>query len=76
MEAMFAQELTNAGHIRRFEIRSKGAEGWEMRVEEDSTLLRRQRFTDWHRVERAITRVALEVAELQSAGWTLRPATS
>jgi hypothetical protein len=73
---MFAQELTNAGHIRRFEIRSKGAEGWEMRVEEDSTLLRRQRFTDWHRVERAITRVALEVAELQSAGWTLRPATS
>jgi hypothetical protein len=71
---MFAQELTNAGHVRRFEIRSEGAEGWEMRVEEDSALLRRQRFTDWHRVERALTRVALEVAELQNAGWTLTTA--
>jgi hypothetical protein len=61
---MFAQELTNAGHVRRFEIRSEGAEGWEMRVEEDSA----------HRVERALTRVALEVAELQNAGWTLTTA--
>lgn len=71
-EGMFTQELTNAGHVRRFEIRSEGADGWEMRVEQDSAIVRRQRFTDWHRVERALTRVALEVAELQSAGWTLR----
>jgi len=69
---MFTQELTNAGHVRRFEIRNEGADGWEMRVEEDHTVVRRQRFTDWHRVERALTRVALEVAELQNAGWTLR----
>jgi hypothetical protein len=73
-EGMFTQELTNAGHVRRFEIRSEGADGWEMRVEQDSAIVRRQRFTDWHRVERALTRVALEVAELQSAGWTLRTA--
>ena len=71
-EGMFTQELTNAGHVRRFEIRSEGADGWEMRIEQDSAIVRRQRFTDWHRVERALTRVALEVAELQSAGWTLR----
>lgn len=71
---MFTQELTNAGHVRRFEIRKDGPEGWEMRVEEDSDILRRQHFTDWHRVERALTRVALEIAELQDAGWTLRPA--
>jgi hypothetical protein len=71
---MFTQELTNAGHVRRFEIRSEGADGWEMRVEEDSAVLRCQRFTDWHRVERAITRVSIEIAALQDAGWTLRPA--
>ena len=71
---MFTRELTNAGHVRRFEIRSEGAEGWEMRVEEDSAVVRRQRYTDWHRVERAFTRVALEVAELQNAGWKLRTA--
>ena len=73
---MFAQELTHAGHVRRFEIRSEGAEGWEMRVEEDSALVRRKRFTDWHRVERALTRVALEVAELQNAGWTVTAVSS
>jgi hypothetical protein len=72
---MFAQELTNAGHVRRFEILSQGADGWEMRVEEDSAVVRRKQYTDWHRVERAITRFAIEVAELQSEGWKLRPAT-
>ena len=73
---MFAQELIHAGHVRRFEILSQGADGWEMRVEEDSNIVRSQRYTDWHRVERALTRVAREVAELQDAGWTLRTATS
>jgi hypothetical protein len=72
---MFTQELTNAGHVRRFEVRSEGPEGWEMRVEQDSALVRCQRFTDWHRVERAMTRATLEIAELQNAGWTLRTAT-
>jgi hypothetical protein len=75
IQTMFAQELTNAGHVRRFEIRSQGADGWEMRVEEDSAVVRRQQYTDWHRVERAVARVAMEVAELQDAGWTLRTAT-
>ena len=70
---MFAQELTNAGHVRRFEVRSEGADGWEMRVEEDSTVVRQKRITDWHRVERAISRLTLEIDELQSAGWTPRP---
>lgn len=73
---MFSQELTHAGHVRRFKFTSQGAEGWEMRIEEDSAVVRRQRFTDWHRVERALTRVTLEIAELENAGWTPRPATS
>jgi hypothetical protein len=73
---MFSQELTHAGHVRRFNITSQGAEGWEMRIEEDSAVVRRQRFTDWHRVERALTLVTREIAELENAGWTPRPATS
>ena len=72
---MFAQELTHAGHVRRFEIRSQGADGWEMRVEQDSAIVRRQQYTDWHRVERALTLFAIEVAELESAGWKVRTAT-
>ena len=72
---MFEQELTHAGHVRRFEIRSQGADGWEMRVEQDSAIVRRQQYTDWHRVERALTLVAMEVAALESAGWTITTAT-
>ena len=72
---MFEQELTNAGHVRRFEIRSHGADGWEMRVEQDSAIVRRQQYTDWHRVERALTLFAIEVAELENAGWKVRTVT-
>jgi hypothetical protein len=71
---MFTRELEHEGHVRRFEVTNEGADGWEVRVEEDRTVLRRRRYTDWHRVERALTRVTLEIAELQNAGWTLRPA--
>ena len=66
---MFARELTNAGHVRRFTIEQDG-EGWEVQVEEDETVLRRVRYTDWHRVERALSRVTREVLALEDTGWT------
>ena len=69
---MFTRELTQAGHTRRFELTNTGPEGWELRVEEDSAVVRQQSYTDWHRVERAIAQLAREVSELQSSGWTLR----
>jgi hypothetical protein len=70
---MFSRELEHDGHIRRFEINNHGAEGWEVRVEEDRTVLRRQRYTDWHRVERALNRFTREMSDLEACGWTLRP---
>jgi hypothetical protein len=72
MQQMFAKELTNAGHIRRFTIRDEGPEGWEVRVEQDSTILRRICYNDWHRVERALITLALEVSDLEHGGWTVR----
>jgi hypothetical protein len=72
MHQMFAKELTNAGHTRRFTIRDEGPEGWEVRVEQDSTILRRICYTDWHRVERALVTLALEVSDLEHGGWTVR----
>ncbi len=32
---MFAKELRQAGHTKRFSISQAGSEGWEARVEED-----------------------------------------
>ena len=50
---MFAKELRNAGHTRKFSIRDAGASGWEVRDEQDDRVLKQCIYTDWHRVERA-----------------------
>jgi hypothetical protein len=70
---MFSRELTLAGHTRNFLITSLPAEGWEVRVEEDSRVLRRNRYTDWHRVERALAAFERETAALMAGGWSMTP---
>jgi len=40
-----------------------------VRTEEDSRLLRSVRYDDWHRVERAMMTIRLEVSTLEEAGW-------
>jgi hypothetical protein len=69
---MFAKELTHAGHTRRFTISAEGGEGWEVRVEQDSRVVRRVCYTDWHRVERAVQLITLQVSELEENGWRER----
>lgn len=66
---MFAKELRQAGHTRRFTISQAGVEGWEVRVEQDSRVVHRVCYTDWHRVERAAHLMALQVSELEESGW-------
>jgi hypothetical protein len=66
---MFAKELRQAGHTKRFTISEAGSEGWEVRVEQDSHVVRRVCYTDWHRVERAAQMMALQVTELEEKGW-------
>ena len=68
---MFTRELTQAGRVRRFTIRADAGEGWEVREEEDSRILNQVRYRDWHRVERALTRITLQVSELEAHGWRL-----
>jgi hypothetical protein len=66
---MFAKELTQAGHTRRFTISDAGHQGWEVREEQDSHVVRRVCYTDWHRVERAVLVMSLQVSELEENGW-------
>jgi hypothetical protein len=66
---MFAKELRQAGHTKRFSISEAGSEGWEVRVEQDSQVVRRVHYTDWHRVERAVLMMSRQVSELEDNGW-------
>jgi hypothetical protein len=68
---MFAKELTQAGHTKRFTISEAGNLGWEVLVEQDSHVIRRVCYTDWHRVERAVLMLSRQVSELERSGWLL-----
>jgi hypothetical protein len=67
---MFSKRLEHDGHVHRFLIASHGPEGWEVREERDSTVVRQTHYTDWHRVERARSIMALRATLLEQNGWT------
>ena len=66
---MFTKELKQAGHSRRFTIQEAAEEGWEVREEADSRLVKVVQLRDWHRVERALSAIRRRVSELEDAGW-------
>jgi hypothetical protein len=66
---VFEKELTNAGHTKRFSVTDSGPEGWDVRIEQDSRVVREVRYTDWHRVERAMFTMDMQVSELEESGW-------
>jgi hypothetical protein len=67
---MFTKLLTRSGQVRRFSIiTDELGDGWELRVEQDSEIVRRTHYADWHRVERALRLIEREVSELEDLGW-------
>lgn len=66
---MFERELFQAGHTRRFTVTEARPLGWEVRVEEDSQVVHSVRYSDWHRVERAMALLAQQIVELERNGW-------
>ena len=66
---MYAVTLRKNDETRRFSITATGSSGWEVREEQNSQLISRQVYTDWHRVERAQMGFALAVDSLVGAGW-------
>jgi hypothetical protein len=65
---MYEKRLRNDGHTRRFAI-AEADGAWEVRTEQDSQLVRQVRYDDWHRVERAMMAINLEVRTLEREGW-------
>ena len=66
---MFSVSLQRDGHVRHYSISPSAADGWEVRLEADRQLTRRDSYRDWHRVERAQAAFAREVSELTARGW-------
>jgi hypothetical protein len=62
------RHLNSHGHVRRFVVVSD-LEGWDVREEEDSTILRRAHREDWHRVERDVQLFEMKARALKRAGW-------
>ena len=68
---MFDLRLGRADHSRHYSITSAEEWGWEVRLEEDDMVRRRDHYQDWHRVERALALFEREVRELTARGWQI-----
>ncbi|HEY7055233.1 MAG TPA: hypothetical protein VH458_01850 [Vicinamibacterales bacterium] len=66
---MFSKELHHGGHTKKFSIQENGRDGWDVREEHDDRVLREASYSDWHRVERALTAFTLEIGQLEDRGW-------
>ena len=66
---MYARTFHKAHQTRRFTITNLETNGWEVRDEQDAEVLRRVRYTDWHRVERARMAFTALAMRLEDAGW-------
>ena len=70
---MFAKELHQAGHVRKFSIRKTGESGWEVSDMQDERILRHAYYKDWHRVERTVNIFNILIEDLERRGWATNP---
>jgi hypothetical protein len=66
---MYKRTFRKADQTHRFVISNPDGFGWEVREEEDSRVISRVRYTDWHRVERARMAFAQQALNLELSGW-------
>jgi hypothetical protein len=68
---MFSIALRHEQHTREYAISASELSGWELTLQEDLGRIKRVHFEDWHRVERAVAVVKLEVEDLTAKGWRI-----
>ena len=66
---IFSKRLQSHERIKTFVVDEADERGWEVREEENHRVIKRTQMHDWHHVENAIMRFALEATQLQRAGW-------
>ena len=62
------RHFTNHGHVHRFLV-ANADDGWEVREEEDSAVVRQAHRRDWHRVERDVLLFEIKALALKRDGW-------
>jgi hypothetical protein len=67
---IFAKRFRSQAHTRSFVVGEADVRGWEVREEEDNEVVKCTWLHDWHRVENAMMRFAIQAMQLESAGWT------
>jgi hypothetical protein len=65
----FNRTLQRLDHTLRYSIVTT-EDGWELREEADSQVVRQAHFQDWHRVERATRSIAIKLDDLRTKGWS------
>jgi hypothetical protein len=68
-DTLLATTLVRAEHVRSFHVQPAHLAGWEAAEREDQRIVQQQRYTDWHRVERAIAHFRRKIAVLLEQGW-------
>jgi hypothetical protein len=71
---MFSIALRHEQHTRQYAVFVSRNSGWELTLQEDRERTRRVHFEDWHRVERALAVVRLEIQDLTARGWRVEHA--
>ena len=66
---MFSIALQHEQHTRKYRVMPSQRSGWELTLTEDTTPTRQVHYDDWHRVERALVTVQLEIEKLTEKGW-------
>ena len=66
---MFSIILRKADQIRRYSVSIANDAGWQVTSERDGEPPRQTRYHDWHRLERALAILRLEVSQLTARGW-------
>ena len=66
---IFSKQLRSQEHTRQFVVDEADDRGWEVREEQDHRVVKQTWVHDWHRVENAMMRFAIEAVQLQRAGW-------
>lgn len=64
----FSRKLQYLEHTRRYSIATTD-DGWEVREERDSEVVRQAKYQDWHRVERERRSITIELNHLTENGW-------
>jgi hypothetical protein len=66
---LFTKTLVRAHQSRSFQVQAMHPVGWETSERDGQRIVQQHRHTDWHRVERTVTRFSREIDELRRQGW-------